>query len=83
MHLRLDSASGLPSPDCQTGPANPFVVALLNGHKQQTGVKTNSRSPQWGEHFEWAALTLTLTLGLTLTLTVILTLTLTPILTLT
>ena len=63
MHLRLESASGLPSPDGQSGPANPYVVAKLNGKDHRTGVKKKTRSPQWGEHFEWAGFKSELTRG--------------------
>ena len=63
VHLRLESASGLPSPDGQSGPANPYVVAKLNGKDHRTGVKKKTRSPQWGEHFEWAGFKSELTRG--------------------
>ena len=63
VHLRLESASGLPSPDGQSGSANPYVVAKLNGKDHRTGVKKKTRSPQWGEHFEWAGFKSELTRG--------------------
>ena len=94
MHLSVESASGLPSPDGQTGDANAYVVATLgddHGSDHRTAVKANSRSPQWGEHFEWTGFKGEMTatslilevrsteaaLPLTLTLTLSLTLTLT------
>ena len=66
MHVSLESASSLPSPDGQTGEANAYVVAMLgdeHGHDQRTTVKANSRSPRWGEGFEWTGFKGELTSG--------------------
>ena len=66
VHVSLESACGLPSPDGQTGEANAYVVAMLGddrGQDQRTAVKANSRSPRWGESFDWTGFKGELTSG--------------------